>query len=65
MGAERAADISGTWQLTAQSSIFNLAASLAGQIKQRGSHLSGNLAISGTPCATAQGLAAQFPTLEY
>jgi uncharacterized protein (TIGR03437 family) len=46
-------NMAGSWQFTAQSSIFGLSFSVTGQIAQTGNDVSGQLEISGTPCATS------------
>jgi uncharacterized protein (TIGR03437 family) len=46
-------NMTGSWQFIGQSSLFGLSFSVAGQITQSGNNISGQLAISGTPCATS------------
>jgi uncharacterized protein (TIGR03437 family) len=47
------ANMTGSWQFVAQSSVFGLSFSVTGQIEQVGNNISGQLTISGTPCATS------------
>ena len=49
-------NMAGSWQVSAQSSVFGLSFSITGQIAQTGSNISGQLAVSGTPCATSAAL---------
>jgi uncharacterized protein (TIGR03437 family) len=46
-------NMTGSWQFIGQSSVFGLSFSVAGQITQIGNNISGQLTISGTPCATS------------
>jgi sugar lactone lactonase YvrE len=50
------ANMAGNWQFSAQSSVFGLSFSVAGQVAQIGNNVSGQLAVSGTPCATSAAL---------
>jgi autotransporter translocation and assembly factor TamB len=45
--------MAGSWQFTAQSSIFGLSFSVTGKIAQIENDVSGQLEITGTPCATS------------
>ncbi len=44
-------NLAGNWQFTATSTPFEFTTTATGQVNQNGSSLSGNLALSGTPCA--------------
>jgi hypothetical protein len=44
-------NVAGNWQFTAASTVFDLTTIATGQVNQNGSSLSGNLDLSGTPCA--------------
>ena len=46
-------NMAGSWQFTAQSSIFGLSFSVTGKIAQIENDVSGQLEITGTPCATS------------
>jgi uncharacterized protein (TIGR03437 family) len=46
-------NMTGSWQFVAQSSVFGISFSVTGQIEQVGNNVSGQLTISGTPCATS------------
>lgn len=46
-------NIAGEWRITATSSIFGITATATGRIEQTGSSISGQLSISGTPCASS------------
>jgi hypothetical protein len=45
--------MTGSWQFVGQSSVFGISFSVTGQIAQVGNNISGQLTISGTPCATS------------
>src|ERR1039458_9077606 len=49
--------ITGTWQITPGSSVSGNTVVISGVITQSGSNLSGQLTLSGTPCATSAALA--------
>jgi len=49
-------NMAGTWQFSAQSSVFGLSFAVIGQITQNGNNVSGQLTVSGTPCATSAAL---------
>ena len=46
-------NVAGTWQITAKSSVFSITSLVSGVITQFGTNLSGQLTISGSPCATS------------
>ena len=46
-------NMAGSWQFNGQSNIFGIEFSATGQIVQAGANISGQLALSGTPCATS------------
>jgi hypothetical protein len=48
-----AGNMTGSWQFVGQSSVFGISFSVTGQIAQVGNNISGQLTISGTPCATS------------
>jgi len=55
-GKSSSPTLSGTWQLTAVSTTFVLTVTGNGTIQQNGSSVTGQLTLSGTPCATTAAL---------
>src|SRR5579859_7593368 len=55
--AQQPTSVAGNWQITAKSGVFGIMATVTGLINQPGGSLSGQLAISGSPCATSASMA--------
>ncbi|MGH8857647.1 MAG: hypothetical protein ACREXG_06415, partial [Polaromonas sp.] len=51
--AQAQINIAGEWRITATSSLFGVTAIATGRIEQTGTSISGQLSISGTPCASS------------
>jgi hypothetical protein len=50
-------NIAGDWQITAKSTVFGFSATVTGFVNQSGGTISGQLAISGSPCAVSATMA--------
>lgn len=46
-------NLTGNWQITANSTAFGLTATGSGALQQNGSAITGQITLSGTPCATS------------